>query len=361
MRILYITRHFSESGHAILERLLAEGSMVVAVVLHRTPDPWREPLRGAWRRALYRLKCAWYRCRPLRMVGRTDRLARSHGIPILWTESVKSDGFYADVARLAPDLILLGGGWHEVLPPRIFSLPRLGTYNTHPSLLPAFRGTSITRWQVLRGVRVSGSTVHCVDAGIDTGGIVAQQAVDVPPDTTPQELFQLLGRTGADLLVPFLRRVEREGRPPVITGQGDPAFATYHKRWKWSLDTLRIDWSQPFAEIHQFVLANTQESYEYWGPHFTWQGSDHLLRRTRLMPAPSPVPAKAGLHVARIGGGEVMLARAGDPHTLVLMQVQRFDRWYKWRRAGRAAHRLRVAAGAGFPDPASQSRSSQPQ
>lgn len=349
MRILYLTRHFSESGHVILERLLREGLEVVGVVLHDKSDPWRHPLHGPWLRLVYRIKCLWYRCRPLRMVEDTARLARRHAVPIVWTGSVKSDEFFVDVKRLAPDLILLGGGWHEVLPERLFTFPRLGTLNTHPSLLPAFRGTSITRWQVLHGVRVSGSTVHYVDAGIDTGGIIAQRAVEVPADTTPQELFRLLGRTGAELLVPLLRRFATEGRQPVVPGIGDPVHDRYHGKWKWSAKGLRIDWSRPFAELHAFVMANTQESHEYLGPHFSLAGRSYFLRRTRLSPAGDV--ARPGIAVSAREGGEVVLCRAGDPHLLHLVQVQRYDRWYRWRRAGSAAAMLPLRVGEVF-DPA---------
>ncbi len=100
MRILYITRHFNHSGRVILERLVQEGFHIAAVLLHDDDDPWRGPWSGFWRRSWYRVKCWYYRCPPLRNTISEERIARRHGLPIIYTRSIKSDEFYARLRQL---------------------------------------------------------------------------------------------------------------------------------------------------------------------------------------------------------------------------------------------------------------------
>lgn len=337
MRILYVTRHFNHSGYLILERLIQEGFDIVGVLLHADADPWRGRWSGAWRRALYRLKCRYYGCEPLRTLAQEERLARAHGLNIIWADSIKDDRFYADLQRTAPDIIVLGGGWHELLPERVYDHPPLGCINTHPSLLPMFRGTSITRWQVLHGVDRSGSTIHYVDGRFDTGGALAQGRVEVPDHWSPQRLFFELGKAGADLMVPLLRRFEKEGRVEPFLVEHDERHYRYFKRWTWSMERLRIDWSLPLRDLHFFVLACTQESYEYLGPFFGHQGIRYILRTTELDTVTSEAERMAkgrkGLVVVAGSDRTLTLYREGEEHVLRLGMVQVFDRWYKWRRA----------------------------
>lgn len=352
MRILYVTRHFNHSGYLILERLIREGFDIAGVLLHDDGDPWRGRWSGTWRRLVYRLKCRYYGCPPLRTLDSEEGLARAHKLPIIFTDSIKHDAFHQRMTQLDPDIIVLGGGWHELIPERVFSYPRLGCVNTHPSLLPMFRGTSITRWQVLHGVERSGSTIHYVDDRFDTGGALAQREVRVQDHWSPQQLFFELGRVGADIMVPLLREFERHGRQPTFVVQHDERYHHYYKRWTWSVERLLIDWECQLRDIHFFVLANTQESYEYLGPHTTVGGKRYFLRTTRLLPVDEEAfrtsVGRSGLVVVRRTGKTITLHREGDPHMLELGRVQIFDDRHVWRRSHHAADLLHHRIGDVF-------------
>jgi methionyl-tRNA formyltransferase len=352
MRILYITRHFNHSGRVILERLVQEGFHIAAVLLHDDDDPWRRPWSGFWRRSWYRVKCWYYRCPPLRNTISEERIARRHGLPIIYTRSIKSDEFYARLRQLDPDIIVLGGGWHELIPERVFGYPRLGCINTHPSLLPMFRGTSITRWQVLHGVERSGSTIHYVDDAFDTGGALAQRAIDVAHDWTPQRLFVELARVGADIMVPLLRAFEREGRQTPFHVEHDPAYHHYFKRWKWSEERLVIDWGRPLRELHYLILACTQESYEYLGPHMRLGGRRYIVRTSRLRAVTPAMTALSdrhdGLVVVERDLHGLTVHRQGEPHALELGMAQIFDTAYARRRARPLSQFLDLAVGDPF-------------
>lgn len=114
----------------------------------------------------------------------------------------------AAIARARPDLIVTACfPWR--LPPAVLSLPPLGCLNIHPSLLPRGRGPEPVFWTFRRGERVSGVTVHLMDAGLDTGPILAQEPVEVLPGSRAPELERDLmargGRLVAELLPAWAR------------------------------------------------------------------------------------------------------------------------------------------------------------
>lgn len=92
-------------------------------------------------------------------------------------------------------------------------LDRFGgrTVNTHPALLPAFPGAHAVRDALAHGVAVTGCTVHVVDAGVDTGPIIAQRAVDVSPADDESTLHERIKVVERALLVEVVGRIAREG------------------------------------------------------------------------------------------------------------------------------------------------------
>jgi methionyl-tRNA formyltransferase len=352
MNIVYVTRHFNHSGRLILDRLIREGFSLVGIVLHSDRNPWRNPVLRPLLKWWYLLTCRYYGCRPLKATRSEETLARKHRIPILWTDTMKSPAFLGRLRSRDPDILVMGGGWHELLPEPVFRLPRLGCINTHPSLLPEFRGTSITRWQLLRGVERSGTSIHYVDENFDTGGILAQESCSVGSDETPQELFEKLGHLGADAMVPLLRRFESEGAQSTRATSGNPAFCRYHGRWRWSEKRLAIDWGQDLRSIHFFVLANTQESYRYLGPIIRFRDRPFFLRRTQLLNK-AAVPRLAESYtddpeaLVCVDRNEVgvSLHRRGEGRVLRLIQVQPFTRHYAFRRGAHAARHITLDVG----------------
>jgi len=120
------------------------------------------------------------------------------------------------VASHAPDLIVTAG-FMKLLGPAF--LDRFGgrILNSHPSLLPAFPGPRAVADALAHGVRVTGTTVHLVDAGVDTGPVVAQRAVEVLPDDTEQRLHERIKVVERQLLVDIVADLTRHGC--TITGR----------------------------------------------------------------------------------------------------------------------------------------------
>lgn len=118
------------------------------------------------------------------------------------------------LAAFAPDLIL-AATYHRILPPAILDLPRLGAYNFHPSLLPAYRGPTPTNWVIIRGEPETGLTVHRLTPGIDAGNVVLQQRVSIPEGMTDGQLRQVLASVAGATVDELLSRLGETPLPGI--------------------------------------------------------------------------------------------------------------------------------------------------
>lgn len=108
------------------------------------------------------------------------------------------------VAAHAPALVV-SAGFMKILGPRF--LDRFPAINVHPTLLPAFRGDHAVRQSIDYGVKVSGCTIHFIDEGVDTGPIIAQEAVAVLPKDTEASLHERIKPIEMRLLVEVIHRL----------------------------------------------------------------------------------------------------------------------------------------------------------
>ena len=106
-------------------------------------------------------------------------------------------------------VLVVSAGFMKLVGKRF--LERFTMVNTHPALLPAFPGTHAVRDALTYGATVTGCTVHVVDAGIDTGPVIAQRAVDVLPDDDQAGLHERIKEIERGLLVDAVGRMVRDG------------------------------------------------------------------------------------------------------------------------------------------------------
>lgn len=114
------------------------------------------------------------------------------------------------VAAHEPDLVV-SAGFMKILGPEFLAAFGGRVLNTHPALLPAFPGAHAVADAVAYGVRVTGCTVHLVDAGVDTGPIVAQEAVSVAPGEDVDALHERIKVVERRLLVDVIALLTRQG------------------------------------------------------------------------------------------------------------------------------------------------------
>jgi len=112
------------------------------------------------------------------------------------------------VGGFEPDVVV-SAGFMKIVGKRF--LERFTMVNTHPALLPSFPGAHPVRDTLDYGVTVTGCTVHLVDAGVDSGPIVAQRAIDVRADDDEASLHERIKSVERELLVDAVGRMCRHG------------------------------------------------------------------------------------------------------------------------------------------------------
>lgn len=132
------------------------------------------------------------------------RMAADRGIPVFEVADLGAPETLAALGALAPDAIAVAC-FPRRLPAALLRLPRLGALNLHPSLLPANRGPDPLFWTFYHGDEQTGVTVHLMDETLDTGPVLAQEAIAVPEGTSETLLERACADVGARLLVAALR------------------------------------------------------------------------------------------------------------------------------------------------------------
>ncbi|MCA9396884.1 MAG: hypothetical protein KC649_06910 [Candidatus Omnitrophica bacterium] len=107
---------------------------------------------------------------------------------------------------MKPDVVL-SAYYRGIFPPELVSLPKIGCFNIHPSLLPEFRGPTPTAWAMLNQKKEFGITLHKIDKGIDTGDILTQKKYPIKPTETGHQLHSRSMTLGSKLLIKELPKI----------------------------------------------------------------------------------------------------------------------------------------------------------
>jgi len=191
-----------------------------------------------------------------------------------------------------------------MLPPALLALPARGCINVHASLLPRWRGAAPIQRALLAGDARTGITIMQMDAGLDTGPILLQEALAISPDDTTGTLHDRLGALGAGLLVQAL-----ESNP--APRPQDAAAATYAARI--GKEEAGIDWRKPAAEIERQVRAFDPAP----GAHTRCDGVTLKIWRARVEPG----AAGAAGTVSAAGADGIVVACGRD--ALRITELQR--------------------------------------
>ena len=177
------------------------------------------------------------------------QLALQHDIPVCQPDSLKSEAAQQALAALQPDLMVVIA-YGLILPPAVLAIPRLGCVNVHASLLPRWRGAAPIQRAILAGDRETGICLMQMDAGLDTGPVLASIACPIVPDDTGSRLHDKLAQLGGQLLADRLGALQRGELEP---RQQDGTQACYAEKLKKS--EARIDWADPATDIFRRIRA----------------------------------------------------------------------------------------------------------
>lgn len=219
---------------------------------------------------------------PDRPAGRGNRVIASpvkaqaeyYDLPVVQPTSLRKDpDARAAIAALQPDLLVVAA-YGLILPKSVLAMPQHGAINVHASLLPAYRGASPITTAILDGHTTTGVSIMLMDAGMDTGPVLAQAEQPIHPDDTTASLTERLASQGAALLVATLPNWIGGNLTP--TSQDDlPGEVSLCRLIK--KDDGQISWQQPAVHIERMTRA-----YTPWPSAFTtWHGDTFKIWRAQ--------------------------------------------------------------------------------
>lgn len=170
------------------------------------------------------------------------------GLPVYQPKKVGDPEFLEILKELAPEAIIVVA-FGQIIPRFILEMPVYGCINVHASLLPKYRGAAPIQWAVIDGEPESGVTIMRMDAGVDTGDMIAKEVVPLAADETGGSLFEKLSDVGAKLLVKTLPSLE--AGTAVYEKQPQESPTAYAAMIRKNLGNM--DWSRPAVELERLI------------------------------------------------------------------------------------------------------------
>lgn len=182
----------------------------------------------------------------------TKVLAKEYGIPVYQPEKFRNNPeAVAELRELNPDILVVAA-YGMLLPQEVLDIPKFGAYNVHGSLLPKYRGAAPVQRCLLNGDTLTGVTIMRMEAGLDTGPTLLQQAISIN-DTEENchnagSLLMDIAHSGAALLLEALEFIRNND--VTLIKQNDE-LATHAA--KLTKQEAQIDFSKPSSVVHNHV------------------------------------------------------------------------------------------------------------
>ena len=176
--------------------------------------------------------------------------AVANNLPLLQPVNLKDPQFVEELRSLGANLFIVIA--FRMLPDVVWSMPELGTFNLHASLLPKYRGAAPINWAVINGDTETGVTTFFLKHEIDTGDIIRQEKIDILPTDNVGDVHDKLMMLGADLTIDTIDHIIAGDLKPIPQDellQGvEPTPAP-----KIFKNTCLIDWNKPAIMVHNHV------------------------------------------------------------------------------------------------------------
>jgi len=177
------------------------------------------------------------------------RLAREHALPVFQPATLRDSESLARITAARAQAIVVAA-YGLLLPQAVLDCAPFGALNVHASLLPRWRGAAPIQRAILAGDQESGITIMKMDAGLDSGPMVAQSAIPITEDDDAGTLHDRLASLGAEMIVSALAAVET-GRASYTP---QPAAGVTYARKIDKTESV-LDWSRPASELARAVRA----------------------------------------------------------------------------------------------------------
>ncbi|MDA1022823.1 MAG: methionyl-tRNA formyltransferase [Proteobacteria bacterium] len=175
--------------------------------------------------------------------------ALEKGLPVHTPVSLKGEDEQAALAAFGADAAVVVA-YGLLLPKAVLEAPKLGCFNVHASLLPRWRGAAPIERAIMAGDEETGISIMQMDAGLDTGPLVAIKKIPISPETTAETLHDALSGLGAGLMLDALEGAASGTLVPAPQAEDGVTYAS-----KLQKAEGRLDWNRPAAELERQVRA----------------------------------------------------------------------------------------------------------
>jgi len=207
-------------------------------------------------------------------------LAEELGLPVFQPERLRTPEAFERLVAWNPDLIVVTA-YGQILRQNVLSLPEFGCINVHASLLPRWRGAAPIQAAILHGDQKTGVTIMKMDAGVDTGDMLASREVEIQPDETAGQLSDRLAEMGGKLLVEILPEYLKGTLQAVPQPSEGATYASLISK-----EEGKLDFSNPAIQLERKVRA-----FNPWPSAFMeWQGGLMKIHRAKVANKPGFIP-----------------------------------------------------------------------
>lgn len=205
--------------------------------------------------------------------------AQERGVEVYQPETLRDPNAIPNLAAAQWDLFVVFA-YGLIMPKWLIELPKYGTINLHPSVLPKLRGASPIRTSILEGMKDAGVSIMFMDEKMDHGPILAQQRVEEGLFIPGSELDQRLAREGGELLYDVILRLLNGTITP---REQDHAQATYTKKITKAMGELVIDpLHLPCGHEAEQMLRKIY-AFDIWpGTYFFYNGKRIKIMRAHI-------------------------------------------------------------------------------
>ncbi len=214
------------------------------------------------------------------------KLAEQQGIKIIQVETLREEliqedkSIFDEFGSLKADVYVVVA-FGLIIPERVFSIPKFGAINVHPSLLPKYRGASPIQSAILNNDRTTGITIMKLDSGMDTGPIIDQMEIKLTQDETTPTLTEKITKIGPAFLIKTLNDYLNGKLVP--EPQDNSKSSTTKQLTK---KDGQIDWSQPAHKIESQIRA-----YQFWPGSYTFFNNTKIEILSARVSKADEVPA----------------------------------------------------------------------
>ncbi|HMS65935.1 MAG TPA: methionyl-tRNA formyltransferase [Ignavibacteria bacterium] len=179
-------------------------------------------------------------------ISEVKECSLKYNLKILQPENLKDEKFISEISEFSPDLIIVVA--FRILPKEVYSIPALGSFNLHASLLPAYRGAAPINHAVINGEKETGVTTFFLKEKVDTGNILLQKKVNIDINDDAGSLHDKLSLIGAECVLETVKLIESGSFIPFEQNEllSSPAPKIFKKDCK-------IDWNKDSVKIHNLV------------------------------------------------------------------------------------------------------------